>query len=513
MALRVTRQYNEALAAGVGELRVTRQYIEVLGTGVGKLRVSRQYIEVLGEFLAITEYLRDVDHDLNLTQNVSPSVDIVRALSNTLNLSQEAHTSQTFHEVLTSNITWSSIVSQVKDGIATSTLNLTQDVIDLLIQQERMVVESTMNLVQEVDWWTGGYHYIVHDLGLTETAAWIGPRPAAATHFLPLNSMVIGVRGAPWAPVLVGHELNLSSGVGISYLLGVNSVITMTHDMYRGEVSESTMNIVQSLESGILKGLQPTEISFVQSIDRIAIFTRAVEHSSVVGHALTYYIATACNYKQYTPFIGENTISNRPAPPAESEPFITHDPTASRFKLTYPAASAPSDEVELRAPELDNIERIAFNRINRETRGGKLTVFADPNWPKTQTIVATFIGLTQTEIDNLLDFFVAHVGAEIGMQDWEGREWIGVITTPNETAVQDGASCTGRGWTITFEFEGVLVENYARGDKLDLADVIEIYNMVRDFISGGADGVIDATDAIILMNKLKNLVKDNQTTE
>ncbi len=50
-------------------------------------------------------------------------------------------------------------------------------------------------------------------------------------------------------------------------------------------------------------------------------------------------------------------------------------------------------------------------------------------------------------------------------------------------------------------------------DKLDLADVIEIYNMVRDFISGGADGKIDATDAIILMNKLKDLVKDNQTTE
>ena len=50
-------------------------------------------------------------------------------------------------------------------------------------------------------------------------------------------------------------------------------------------------------------------------------------------------------------------------------------------------------------------------------------------------------------------------------------------------------------------------------DKLDLADVIEIYNMVRDFISGGADGVIDATDAIILMNKLKDLVKNNQTTE
>ncbi len=479
MALRVTRQYNEALAAGVGELRVTRQYVEVLAAGVGELRVSRQYIEVLGVFLAVSEYPQVVEHDSNLTQNVTVNVVWTRALSNTLNLSQEAYAPRTFYEELISNITWLSIVSQAKDGIATSTMNLIQDVDALLIQQDFMPMESTMNLVQEVDWWTGGYHYINHDLGLTDAAAWIGPRPATVTHFLPLNSAAVGVLGAPWGPVLIEHELNLLSAVGVSYLLDANSVMTITQDMYRKEIPESTMNIVQSLESGKLKGLQPTEISLAQTVDYTAIYTRTVEHSSVVGHALTYYIATACNYKQYTPFIGENTISNMPAPPAESEPFITHDPAASRFKLTYPAASAPSDEVELRAPELDNIERLAFNRINRETRGGKLTVFADPIWPKTQTIIATFIGLTETEINNLLDFFVAHIGEEVGMRDWEGREWVGVITTPSESAVQDGASCTGRGWTITFEFEGVLVENYVPGDRLTLIDSVDI-EFIRD---------------------------------
>jgi hypothetical protein len=50
-------------------------------------------------------------------------------------------------------------------------------------------------------------------------------------------------------------------------------------------------------------------------------------------------------------------------------------------------------------------------------------------------------------------------------------------------------------------------------NKLDLADVVEVYDMVKDFISGGADGVIDATDAVILLNRLKQLVDDNKTTE
>lgn len=49
-------------------------------------------------------------------------------------------------------------------------------------------------------------------------------------------------------------------------------------------------------------------------------------------------------------------------------------------------------------------------------------------------------------------------------------------------------------------------------DKLDLADVVEVYDMVKDFITGGADGVIDATDALILLNRLKDLIGANQTT-
>jgi hypothetical protein len=218
-----------------------------------------------------------------------------------------------------------------------------------------------------------------------------------------------------------------------------------------------------------------------------ATFLRTVVDDAAIGHALTYYIDSACGNKQYAPFIGENTISDSPSPPSNDLPLIQNDPTTTRFKLSYPALASPTATVELRAPELDNIDRVAFNRISRETRGGKLTVFADPQWPQVQTVIVTFVGLTKTEIDDLQDFFVAYIGEEIGMADWEGREWVGIVTTPNEAAVQDGRGGCGEGsWTVTFEFEGVLVDSFIPGNRMSLTDSLGID---VDYVRGFTDTV------------------------
>ena len=63
------------------------------------------------------------------------------------------------------------------------------------------------------------------------------------------------------------------------------------------------------------------------------------------------------------------------------------------FRLFSPATGTVTDSVTLRAPNLGNKDRLSFNRIVRETRGGTLIVFADPIWPKLETLVLTFSGL------------------------------------------------------------------------------------------------------------------------
>ena len=123
------------------------------------------------------------------------------------------------------------------------------------------------------------------------------------------------------------------------------------------------------------------------------------------------------------------------------------------FQLFYPADGAVTDSVMLRAPNLGNKDRLSFNRILRETRGGTLIVFADPIWPKIQTLVLTFSGLRSVQAQQLLAFLDRHLGEEVGLLDWEGRAWKGVVTTPTDPVVQDGLDS----FSASLAFEGELV--------------------------------------------------------
>ena len=473
MALRVTRQYNEVLAEGDGAIRVTRQYAEVLADGAGTIRVTRQHIEVLSEIP--TDLIQSVNNVMALTQNVVSSGDYTRNVSHTLNLSDEALASQTWQESVSNTMNLASIASIVEARSASNTMSLTQQIIKFHIPADFYPLSSTINFTQQADWEVGLYQHITSSIVFIQQVAEQAPYYFYINTYLSnMGGAASAVKGCPWLPVEFTDDLNLASVLNRTYEYSANNVITMTQGTYRKQTPESILNLGQSLTWGKAKGIPATELNLVHTLNLNADWNRVLEHSDIIGHALTYYVDNPCGVKQYIPFVGENTISGAPAPPSTSESIVQNDPATTRFKLKYPALATPTDVVELRAPELDNIDRIAFNRISRETRGGKLTVFADPNWPQVQTVIVTFIGLTRTEIDDLLAFFTSYVGEEISMQDWEGREWVGVITTPNEAAVQDGKSCVGRGWTITFEFEGVLVESNIPNNELNLIDTLDL---------------------------------------
>jgi hypothetical protein len=123
------------------------------------------------------------------------------------------------------------------------------------------------------------------------------------------------------------------------------------------------------------------------------------------------------------------------------------------FKLVYPSVGPLTDYLVLRAPNLGNRDRLQMNRISRETRGGTLIVYADPIWPKAQTLALIFSGLTALEAGGLHTFMDDHLGLEIGMLDWEHRFWKGVITKLDDPIVQDGKGCKH---SVGFEFEGEL---------------------------------------------------------
>jgi hypothetical protein len=166
--------------------------------------------------------------------------------------------------------------------------------------------------------------------------------------------------------------------------------------------------------------------------------------------AAAYSIVFGGVLQQYNPFVGAGTPES-PLPPSVTVGPAEHTPIP--FRLFYPAQGVVTDSLTLRAPNLGNKDRLSFNRILRETRGGTLIVFADPIWPKIQTLVLTFSGLRSVQTQQLLVFLDAHLGEEIGLLDWEGRVWKGIITSPTDPVIQDGRDS----FSASMEFEGELV--------------------------------------------------------
>ena len=135
-----------------------------------------------------------------------------------------------------------------------------------------------------------------------------------------------------------------------------------------------------------------------------------------LGQAVAFVLVSGDVLHQYRPFVGEGP-ADAPTPPSATCPMPV--PGIGTTRLCYPVTS-PTVFVNLRSPEYGNKDRLSFNRISRETRGGTLVVYADPIWPKTQTMVLTFRGLTYSQVQAYLTFIDAHLGEEVGFVDWEG---------------------------------------------------------------------------------------------
>jgi hypothetical protein len=177
----------------------------------------------------------------------------------------------------------------------------------------------------------------------------------------------------------------------------------------------------------------------------------SAEDNIVIEQSFSYTLPFGLVKRDYRPFIGAGTAGNPTPPPAT---LTGPNPAApGTFTLVYPSTGTATDTLVLRNPEFGNKDRLQFNRISRETRGGTLIVYADPMWPKTETLVLTFSALTPAQAEALLEFMLNHIGLEIGLWDWEGHRWVGVITNPNDPVVEDSKYS----FTAGLEFEGQLV--------------------------------------------------------
>jgi len=426
-------------------IRVTQQAVDVLGAGEGFLRVSRQYVEVL-HGAASTNYNESANHAISFVSTAVGAHDVLVSASSTLAFV-------------------SGVLKSVTESVS-DTLGIVDSVFVFNAVEDRQVPENTLVFTQFAD--TSEFKTVTQNLALTQNVIVQGPILVATSAKLTFTHLARNIN----IYRIVTDTFAVTDMARVPIELTINETLTLVDLTSMTNVAH-VITFVQTAVGGRSPGVQIQPIVLVDTAVNSGTFRRTVTDTLGIGHSLTYFEDSPCNRKNYTPFRGDTTVpSAKTAPAAEAitpqADTSVSDPCApSRFLLYWPARGARDTTVSIRAPEFGNRDRNAYTRVSRETRGGRLVVYSDTAWPNVRSMAVTFIGLTKAHVTSLQSLFYDHLGEVIGITDWEGFEWEGIITDPGQPATEDG----GRGWTVTFNFEGVIIDGYSPGHDLGITDV------------------------------------------
>lgn len=126
---------------------------------------------------------------------------------------------------------------------------------------------------------------------------------------------------------------------------------------------------------------------------------------------------------------------------------------ADHIVLTFPFTS-PTTTINLPNPQLSNTETYKHQRTANRTRNGKLLLFDKSYWPKFTSLKYSFRALTEAQKAAIVSFVSISLAHEIGILDYESRQWRGFITNPNTPIADTGR--IGCNYTWEIEFQGVL---------------------------------------------------------
>lgn len=244
--------------------------------------------------------------------------------------------------------------------------------------------------------------------------------------------------------VKVEQVLGFVQSAGRTIPVSVSQTLAFTQNGERKNIVLQTLALLQSVAVG-KGGDVEQELGLTEVITVRGIFRRLPTDDLGLNQSATYYIDRGCVRVAYSPYVGASDPDY--TPPTTVEPTLG----SNTLTLTHPY-TAPTTTLVLRNPAFSDKDRLNFNRINRETRGGTLIVFSDPKWPKTQTLALQVDNLNPTQAEDMIVFLRTSLGQEIGLLDWENRQWRGIITTPDARITHVGRHDR----SIAFEFQGRL---------------------------------------------------------
>lgn len=220
----------------------------------------------------------------------------------------------------------------------------------------------------------------------------------------------------------------------------LETVISLSVSTDRVHTVDTVLNLTISTQGSYGVEIDLNLVSnFTLSIDR----TVTLETELTLGSFFHGYHETAALYCNYAPFLTDGS------PISETMPLITPQDTVT-FECADPALS-----ITLSNPDLGDRQDTTLTRVYRTGLTGELQVYHDPNWPRFDKLTLEFSGLSQDKSDEFQQFLYLTIGKEITYTDHYGREWEGIILTPDAEFFQVGKEPCQYGTSV--QFEGNLV--------------------------------------------------------
>jgi len=378
---------------------------------------------------------------LTLGQEVSVSVVRYPSVGNTISLGQGIENNQHMEDAdNTLSMSQDVTTTRTRFGTAISTLSLGQTLdVDVTLG-----VSSVLSLGQSVSVQKVLNRSVESDIGI-DHEGWPSSHPFA--------SNTIGVNQSVSVQKILSRSVGNTIDIQIattpgSFRMTAGSVLTgwesRSYDAVSGYWNSVYTEMTSTASVVHVIGSRPTLLSagntleLGQSVSVSVVYNRAASNIINAKSTLGFVFIQDTTFCDYAPSVGSTTDPDAPEPPSVTPPTLAY--TNNNIELSYPVTT-PTEVLTLRGPELGNRERLSPHRINRETRGGTLTVYADPIWPQVKQLEFQFIGLTEIEGQDLLDFVTTSLGKEVKLRDWEGQEWLGVITSTEEPIVRNRDTC------------------------------------------------------------------------
>lgn len=205
--------------------------------------------------------------------------------------------------------------------------------------------------------------------------------------------------------------------------LDAESILTLTQ-LGVGQLGKSAQSLIEFEHSAVLLAARNLTVTHTLGLNQAVLWLHYRD-----GVVIT---DSGCGVTQrYYPFVGEG-----PQPIRATPPTLVKQTDVLFFYPAGPICAATTSFL-LRTPNFGDRDRNQYNRINRETRGGTLQVFRDPQWPKQRTLMMDFTGIKDDEVDGILAFLEGTLGVKVGFRDWEGRVWNGIIMTPDAPVIRN----------------------------------------------------------------------------